>query len=134
MPSVYEAVAARAVHRCEYCHAPEAIFTLRFEVDHIVPVSLGGVDALENLALACRACNLWKSNITTGWDTLTGQRVPLFNPRRDRWDEHFAVVGADNDRIVGHSPSGRATIDQLRMNAASQCEARRWWTKIDLFP
>jgi pyruvate-formate lyase-activating enzyme len=33
----YTLVAKRAKHRCEYCHAPEIIFNLAFEVDHIVP-------------------------------------------------------------------------------------------------
>jgi len=31
----YAGVAERAGHRCEYCHAPEAIFNLPFEVEHI---------------------------------------------------------------------------------------------------
>jgi hypothetical protein len=29
-------VAARAAHRCEYCHAPEALFNFPFEVEHII--------------------------------------------------------------------------------------------------
>jgi hypothetical protein len=29
----------------------------RFTVDHLLPRSRGGTDALENLALACRRCN-----------------------------------------------------------------------------
>ena len=33
----YPFVAERACHRCEYCHAPEAIFNFPFEVEHIVP-------------------------------------------------------------------------------------------------
>lgn len=134
MPALYAAVAARASHRCEYCHAPEAIFTLRFEVDHIVPISQGGADALDNLALACRACNLWKSNTTSSLDAQTGLRVPLFNPRRDLWDEHFAVESAASALIVGKTLTGRATVEQLRMNADAQLEARRWWSKIGLFP
>ena len=32
----YALVAARAKHRCEYCHAPEAIFNFPFEVEHIL--------------------------------------------------------------------------------------------------
>jgi hypothetical protein len=28
----YEVVALRAGHRCEYCHAPEAVFNFPFEV------------------------------------------------------------------------------------------------------
>jgi hypothetical protein len=44
-----------------------------------------------------------------------GALVPLYNPRRDAWDDHFAL----DDRtfeIVGLTPVGRATASQLRMN------------------
>ena len=34
----YTLVAKRAKHRCEYCHAPEIIFNVAFEVDHIIPL------------------------------------------------------------------------------------------------
>jgi 5-methylcytosine-specific restriction endonuclease McrA len=53
----YADVAARAGHRCEYCHAPEAIFNFPFEVEHIIPPNDGGADETNNLALACRS---WK--------------------------------------------------------------------------
>ena len=45
----YAAVAERAGHRCEYCHAPESIFNFPFEVEHIVPTAHGGVDDESNL-------------------------------------------------------------------------------------
>lgn len=32
----YAAVAARARHLCEYCRAPERVFNLELEVDHVV--------------------------------------------------------------------------------------------------
>lgn len=35
----YPPVAERAGHRCEYCHAPEAIFNVLFEVEHIIPLA-----------------------------------------------------------------------------------------------
>ena len=35
-------VARRASHRCEYCHAPEVVFNLPFEVEHVVPLVGGG--------------------------------------------------------------------------------------------
>jgi 5-methylcytosine-specific restriction endonuclease McrA len=69
---VYELVAARARHQCEYCHAPEAAAGYRFEVDHIVPVSAGGGDELQNLALACRSWNGTKQARTFGVDPRTG--------------------------------------------------------------
>ena len=56
----------RAGHRCEYCHAPEAIFNLAFEVEHVIPISRQGADDESNLALACRACNLRKADYLTG--------------------------------------------------------------------
>ncbi len=44
----YAFVAKRAGHICEYCHAPEAVFNLRFEVEHIKPLSRGGNNSEEN--------------------------------------------------------------------------------------
>ena len=42
--------------RCAFCrNAPVE------EVDHIIPISLGGPDRLENYAGACRACNMRKT-------------------------------------------------------------------------
>jgi hypothetical protein len=42
-------------------------------------------------------------------------QVPLFNPRRDEWGEHFAW-SVDSLSIVGLTPTGRATIEALTMN------------------
>ena len=50
----YAGVAERAGHRCEYYHAPEAVFNLPFEVEHIVPTSRDGPDEESNQALALR--------------------------------------------------------------------------------
>lgn len=44
MNAHYPEVALRADHRCEYCHAPEAVFHFAFEVEHIAPDSRGGID------------------------------------------------------------------------------------------
>jgi hypothetical protein len=38
----YQQVARRANHRCEYCHAPEAVFNFPFEVEHIIAVAHQG--------------------------------------------------------------------------------------------
>jgi 5-methylcytosine-specific restriction endonuclease McrA len=70
---LYPAVAERAGHRCEYCHAPEQIFNFTFEVEHIHPRASGGGNNPENLALACESCNLHKAMATTGWDEAEAQ-------------------------------------------------------------
>jgi 5-methylcytosine-specific restriction endonuclease McrA len=80
MNPLYPLVAQRAGHRCEYCRAPEAIFNLPFEVEHIIPTSRNGSDGESNCALACRSCNLYKSDQLEGLDELTGEIVRLFHP------------------------------------------------------
>ncbi|UKO97529.1 HNH endonuclease [Nostoc sp. UHCC 0870] len=89
MNPYYNLVADRANHRCEYCHAPELIFNLAFEVEHIIPLSRQGTDADSNLALACRSCNLRKGTRISGNDPESNIDVRLFHPRQDKWSDHF---------------------------------------------
>ena len=133
MNKKYAAVAQRAGHRCEYCRAPEVIFNLPFEVEHIVPRSHEGFDDESNLALACRACNLFKSDQQTAVDETTGEVVRLFHPREHRWDEHFALDSRDGT-IRGQTPVGRATVTCLQMNRSVQLQARRAWIRLNLYP
>ena len=88
MNRLYSVVAQRANRICEYCHAPEAVFNFDFEVDHIIPLSRGGTSELNNLALACRSCNAYKSTALLGLSEGKAA-VRLFNPRQDNWEEHF---------------------------------------------
>jgi hypothetical protein len=66
-------------------------------------------------------CNLHKSSDLRGIDSEGGAITPLFHPRRDRWEEHFALQGA---LIVGLTPVGRATVRTLHMNGADRLEVR----------
>ena len=127
----YPFVSARAHHSCEYCHAPEGVFNLAFEVEHITPQSQGGETTENNLALSCRSCNLYKSDFVTAFDELTHEEVRLFNPRRDIWNEHFSIF-EETGEIVGLSAIGRATISRLRINSNAQVEARRRWIELGL--
>jgi hypothetical protein len=129
----YAEVALRAGHRCEYCHAPEAVFNLPFEVEHIVPTCRGGVDAGANWALACRSCNLRKAAHVSGIDPESQTEVRLFRPREDRWDQHFRLDGASG-KIQGLTPVGRASVIRLEINSEAQAAARRQWMRLGLFP
>jgi hypothetical protein len=128
----YPFVAARARHQCEYCCAPEVIFNLAFEVEHIIPLAKGGVNELQNLALACRICNLRKSDFIDGIDTVSQEQVRLFNPRLDTWEEHF-VFNRESNQIQGRTPIGRATVERLRMNTPEQITARSLWVALGIF-
>jgi hypothetical protein len=113
--SVQRVVRERAHHRCEYCHADERWQFVRFTIDHVLPQSAGGSDDVDNLALACRNCNERRGNRTVGRDPETNVVVSLFNPRHDRWDEHF-IWDAARLRILGRTPTGRATAEMLDLN------------------
>jgi hypothetical protein len=127
----YAAVAARAGHRCEYCGAPEALFNFPFEVEHIVPPGRGGAEVADNWALACRSCNLFKSDHVDARDPESDQVVRLYQPRSDRWDSHFRIL--PNGHVEGLTNVGRATIHQLQMNASAQIAARQLWLRLGLF-
>jgi 5-methylcytosine-specific restriction endonuclease McrA len=58
----FRALIRRDGAACAYCGRPAGTgepFS-RLSVDHVIPVSRGGTDALTNLVLACRACNCAK--------------------------------------------------------------------------
>ncbi|MSQ48088.1 MAG: HNH endonuclease [Deltaproteobacteria bacterium] len=108
-------VRERAQFRCEYCHADEHWQFIRFTIDHVLPQSAGGSDDGDNLAFACRNCNERRGNRSEGRGPDTAQVVPLFNPRQEPWVDHF-VWDAAGVRIVGRTPTGRATIMLLDVN------------------
>jgi len=71
-PSLVDEVWARAKGVCEYCLLPQRFDVLTFQVDHVVARKHHGTDALENLALACFACNNHKGANIAGVDPTTG--------------------------------------------------------------
>jgi hypothetical protein len=114
-------VRERANNRCEYCLLRQEHCDFTHHVEHILSKQHGGRDTAGNLALACHRCNLRKGPNLTGVDPMTGELVPLFHPRRDRWREHFVFHGP---RIEGLTPIGRATLQVLAMNDPRRLELR----------
>lgn len=129
----YLVIASRAKHRCEYCHAPEEAFNFHFELEHIIPASRGGADDDDNCALACTACNLFKSDHLGAVDEVTQAQVELFHPRLQQWEDHFRA-DIETGLLEGRTPTGRATINCLRINSTAQVRARLRWIRFDLFP
>jgi hypothetical protein len=135
---LYEVIRQRAKCRCEYCHYPELLSSAPLSIDHIQPQSLGGNDDLDNLALACRRCNERRYNFVTGVDEISGIEVTLFNPRQQQWSDHF-IWSADGLKILGTTPTGRATCDRLDLNDNRREEpfiqnARQKWRLAGLHP
>lgn len=112
-PSLHAEVVLRAGNRCEYCQLSQLGQEATFHIDHVVPRAAGGQTSSENLALACVSCSLRKWAKQTATDPDVGEVVPLFNPRTQKWEEHFRWDGV---RVVPLTPTGRATADTLAMN------------------
>ena len=102
-------------------------------VDHITPISAGGETVPENLCYSCVSCNSYKLNFQTGQDPDFQLEARLYDPRNDRWEEHFRWSD-DSSAIVGLTSVGRATISRLNMNQPRMLIARREWKKTGLHP
>jgi len=126
-------VRRQARQRCEYCQTPEWITGLVCEIDHIIPRAHGGSTTFDNLCLACSACNAYKQAKMHATDPETGQEVPLFHPRRQRWHEHFAW-SESGTLIIGLTSCGRATIEALRLNNVEIVAARALWVGVGWHP
>lgn len=106
-------VIERAQGCCEYCLIDQDDTNFDHQIDHLIAIKHGGQTVSENLALACVECNLHKGTDLTAIDPVDGVIVPLFNPRKQVWSEHFALAGA---RLVGQTQTGRATVALLGLN------------------
>lgn len=131
--AVRRRVAEAAGYRCGYCLTSQEIVGPLLEIDHLIPEALGGSSDETNLWMACPYCNGAKAARIDAIDPQTGQAVPLFNPRLDRWADHF--VWADGGALIdGITPVGRATVEALKMNHPEIVSARRLWIDAGWHP
>lgn len=108
-----EIVVDRAGHRCEYCGLSQQGQEATFHIDHVVPRAAGGVTHCDNLALACVSCSLRKWAKQTAVDPQSGTEVLLFNPRSQRWSDHFRW---NREQVAPLTATGRATVNALELN------------------
>ena len=113
----------RAGNACEYCQLPQSAQPFAsFHVDHVIATQHRPDDGLNNLCLSCQSCNLHKGTNLTTIDRKSNELVRIFDPRNQRWDEHFEIV---DFVIVGKPAIGRATARLLAMNTPSRIELRQ---------
>lgn len=121
---VKRTVVERGNYCCEYCLTPSRYSSDPLSVEHIVPRARGGPSDLENLAAACQGCNNFKFVATHAVDPVTGATVPLYHPRQHAWPDHFAW-NENVTIILGRTPTGRATVERLRLNRPGVVNLRR---------
>jgi hypothetical protein len=115
-------VVARASERCEYCLLSQSGQEAQFHIDHVIPVAANGVTTYENLAVACVSCSLRKGARRLVPDPISGEMVPVFNPRTEKWQDHFEMR---ESQILGRTSMGRATVAALAMNRPVAVAIRR---------
>ncbi|BAZ03268.1 HNH endonuclease (plasmid) [Tolypothrix tenuis PCC 7101] len=119
-------IRAQAGDHCGYCLSLQKYVLGILEIEHIIPTAKGGTNEEENLWLACRLCNSYKGVQTEAVDPLTGRTVKLFNPRQQKWSQHFQW-SEDGSQIIGCTACGRATVVALQLNNIIAVTVRQQW-------
>lgn len=110
------AVLERDGFACQYCgaKAPDVVL----HVDHVIPVSAGGKDHMDNLVTACEDCNIGKS------DTLLSDSPEHVQAAaEDAFDRaqlvKSLVVGARNKSVVCGEPidAPKSVVEMIESDA-----------------
>ncbi len=133
LSKIHRRIRAEAHHRCGYCLSPQKYVMAKLEIEHIIPRSRGGSDNESNLWLACSLCNRYKGSQISVLDPSSNSTVSLFNPNTQIWGEHFSWT-LDGVRIIGLTPTGRATVKALQLNNELAVEVRRNWVLAGWHP
>jgi hypothetical protein len=113
-----------ADYRCGYCQAQQAYLYEPLQVEHVWPRARGGTSDEANLWAACALCNRYKGDRTHGRDPVTGRRVRLFHPRRQRWARHFAW-SANGTEILGRTVCGSGRLGAAALGTRRLASASR---------
>jgi hypothetical protein len=124
-------VASRANFVCEYCLIAEEAAYFKFQVEHIISRKHGGSSELENLALACVFCNRYKGSDIASLIPETNELIRFYNPRVDRWHEHFRLNGVVIESLT---EIGKATVRILQMNHDDQILERQVLSRRGRYP
>lgn len=126
---VRQLVAARADYLCEYCLIAEDDTFFGCEVDHVISLKHGGSSEVENLAYACVFCNRQKGSDIGSISS--GEFSRFFNPRTDRWSDHFRLTGSS---IQPLTLIGEVTARILNFNSADRILERRALQEANKYP
>lgn len=126
-----QSVINQAKNICEYCliHQDDSLYT--HEVDHIIPEKHRGKTIIENLCLSCLPCNRYKGTDFASFDLETNEVSLLFNPRKDKWSEHFQLIDV---QITPLTATGRVTVFVLKLNDEKRLNERRKLSEIERYP
>lgn len=128
-------VTLRARNLCEYCliHADDTYWGC--QIDHIISEKHEGATTVDNLAHACTFCNRNKGSdvgsLLAAKNPQERQFVRFFNPRIDRWSDHFRLDG------IGITPLtniGKVTANILGFNSIDRLLERQELQALGRYP
>lgn len=125
-----QTISGRAKQLCEYCLIAEADTFYGCEVDHIISLKHGGSSDPDNLAYACAPCNRAKGSDVASISA-SGEVTRFFNPRTDRWAEHFRLDGAS---IQSLTTIGEVTARILGFNDGARIHERDQMIRFGKYP
>lgn len=125
-------VNSRAEGLCEYCLIHEEDTFFGCQIEHVIAEKHGGGTTAENLAYACVFCNQRKGSDISSLSS-AGQLVRLYNPRTDRWADHFALA-ADGITVQARSEIGEVTARLLGFNDPARLAEREALHAVNRFP
>ena len=129
--AVRKLVQSRALDRCEYCLLGLSDTGLPHEIDHVISRKHGGAGDPGNLAFACYLCNRYKGSDIASLHPATGELVRLYDPRKDRWEEHFRIVGPIIEPLTS---IGATTVQLLRLNVTDRVVERQLLQSLKRYP
>ena len=126
-------VARRADWICEYCLIHEDDTYVGCGIDHVISEKHGGPTTADNLAYACDVCNRNKGSDIGSLSATDGTLTRFFNPRTDRWGDHFALA-EDGVTIVARTEIGAVTERILKLNAQPRLLERAELRETSSYP
>lgn len=124
-------IVARAEAICEYCLIADSDTLYGCEADHFISEKHGGPTDPNNLALACTCCNRSKGSDVGSIHWESQEFVRFYNPRTDRWPDHFELVG---NRLEGLSVIRVVTARILGFNAPDRVTERGVLQRAGRYP
>src|SRR5258708_35822763 len=130
---LHRLVTTRAGNCCEYCRLSQEDSSFTFHIEHVIAEKHGGATAESNLCLSCPECNTFKGSDIASFDHFSGTAVLtlLFNPRTQRWDNHFRLT---RNIIESLTPEGRVTVSILRLNRPEALAERDIFMNLGTYP
>ena len=114
----YREVYLKDRYRCVYCGRDmlsDFDSWMSLEIDHLIPVSKGGDDSLDNRVATCHVCNRLKGqSVPEGYETMSRDQLmvalrQMVLQRRAEWQARFRPAVDQYLAALSHSGANTAT-------------------------